>query len=75
MSNTNEILIKIKDATLHGQLTVNEIPITDIKELVITEAATILGNMSSDYIELKNYVITSLIRVQTKTKLLIFWTL
>lgn len=53
MSNTNEILIKIKDATLHGQLTVNEIPITDIKELVITEAATILGNMSSDYIELK----------------------
>lgn len=55
MSNTKDILIKLKDATINQALPLNDLPVEDIKEAIKAEYSISFGENSSEYDNLTQY--------------------
>lgn len=55
MSNTKDILIKLKDATINQALPLNDLPVEDIKEAIKAEYSISFGENSSEYDNLAQY--------------------
>ena len=55
MSNTKDILIKLKDATINQAVPLNDLPVEDIKEAIKAEYSISFGENSSEYDNLTQY--------------------